>query len=84
MARPVPTYVFQVELSEADYHALLDAAPKGKPFTRRLVAAEDAPGRRGHYLFQGSRAEGLLLRALALAYAPQAVKSIDAALRQRA
>jgi len=75
-------YVFEVELSESDFHALLKAAPKGKPFTRRLVAAEDedAPNRRGHYLFQGSRPEGLLLRALAVVSAPKALPAIDRAL----
>jgi hypothetical protein len=74
------TYTFKVELSEADYHALLKAAPKGKPLTRRLVAAEDVPGRRGRYRFQGSRPEGLLLRALAVASAPAALPAIDRAL----
>jgi len=77
---PVRTYTFKVELSESDYQALLKAAPKGKPFTRRLVAAEDAPNRRGHYLFQGSRPEGLLLRTLALVSAPKALPAIDRAL----
>jgi hypothetical protein len=74
------TYSFRVELSEADYHALLKAAPKGKPITRRLVAAEDAPNRRGHHLFQGSRAEGLVLRTLAIVAAPRALPAIDKAL----
>ena len=59
---------------------MLKAAPKGKPFTRRLVAAEEAPNRRGHYLFQGSRPEGLLLRALALVSAPKALPAVDRAL----
>jgi hypothetical protein len=74
------TYVFKVELSETDYHALLKVAPKGKPLTRRLVAAEEAPNRRGHYLFQGSRAEGLVLRTLAIIAAPRALPAIDKAL----
>jgi len=74
------TYVFKVELSETDYHALLKVAPKGKPFTRRLVAAEDVPGRRGRYRFQGSHAEGLLLRTLALVCAPAALPAINRAL----
>jgi len=73
-------YVFKVELSESDFHALLKAAPKGKGITRRLVAAEDAPNRRGHYLFEGSRPEGLLLRALAVVSAPKALSAIDRAL----
>jgi hypothetical protein len=73
-------YTFTVELSETDYQALLKAAPKGKPFTRRLVAAEETPHRRGHYLFQGRRPEGLLLRALAVASAPRALPAINRAL----
>jgi hypothetical protein len=80
MARPVRTYPFRVELAEADYLALLKAAPKGKPLTRSLVAAEDAPGRRGRYHFQGSHAEGLLLRTLALVSAPAALPAINRAL----
>ena len=71
---------FKVELGETDYHALLKVAPKGKPITRRLVAAEDSPSRRGHVLFQGSRSEGLLLRTLALVAARGAVDAIDRAL----
>jgi hypothetical protein len=59
---------------------LLKAAPKGKPFTRRLIAAEEGPDRRGHYLFQGSRPEGLLLRTLALVSAPKALPAVDRAL----
>jgi hypothetical protein len=59
---------------------LLKAAPKGKPFTRRLIAAEEGPNRRGHYLFQGSRPEGLLLRTLALVSAPKALPAVDRAL----
>jgi hypothetical protein len=80
MARPVRTYPFQVELGETEYQALLKAAPKGKPLTRRLVAAEDVPGRRGRYRFQGSHAEGLLLRTLALVSAPAALPAINRAL----
>jgi hypothetical protein len=72
---------FQVELSEDDYLALLKSAVKGTPLTRRLVVApEVTPASRGRYLFQGSRAEGLLLRALALVAAPGAVRAIDRAL----
>jgi hypothetical protein len=74
------TYTFKVELSESDYHALLKGAPKGKAITRRLVAAEEVPHRRGHVLFQGSRPEGLLLRTLALVYARGALPAIDRAL----
>ena len=59
---------------------MLKAAPKGKPFTRRLIAAEEGPDRRGHYLFQGSRPEGLLLRTLALVSAPKALPAVDRAL----
>jgi hypothetical protein len=73
--------LFQVELSEDDYLALLKSAVKGTPLTRRLVVAPEVrPASRGRYLFQGSRAEGLLLRALALDAAPGAVRAIDRAL----
>ena len=70
---------FQVELSEDDYLALLKSAVKGAPLTRRLVVAPEVASR-GRYLFRGSRAEGLLLRALALDAAPGAVRAIDRAL----
>jgi hypothetical protein len=79
---PPRTYTFKVELSESDYHALVKAAPKGKAITRRLVDAEEAPNRRGHYLFQGSRPESLLLKALALVYARGALPAIDRALAE--
>jgi hypothetical protein len=59
---------------------LLKAAPKGKPLARRPAAAEDMPGRRGRYRFQGSHAEGLLLRTLALVSAPAALPAINRAL----
>ena len=71
---------FQVELSEDDYLALLKSAVKGTPLTRRLVVAPEVTPIRGRYLFQGSRAERLLLRALALVAAPGAVRAIDRAL----
>jgi hypothetical protein len=37
----VIAHTFRVELSEADFHALLKAAPKGKRLTARLAAAEE-------------------------------------------
>ena len=83
IARPalMRTHTFHVELKEGDYLALLKAAPKEKPITTRLAAAEHAPGRRGGvFIFRGSRAEGLLLQALALLHARDVMPAIDRAL----
>jgi len=75
---------FLVELSEDDYLALLKSAVRGTSLTRRLVVAPEVrPASRGRYLFQGSSAEGLLLRALALVAAPGAVRVIDHAFGRR-
>jgi hypothetical protein len=74
------SYPFEVELDEEAYLALLKGAAKGNPLTQRLVAAEELPGRRGRFRFQGSHAEGLALHALALVSAPSAVLPINRAL----
>jgi hypothetical protein len=74
----------QVALSEADYLVLLKHAPKGSRVLRCLtgVAEDDRPRRKGSYVFTCFLTDGLALRALALAHAPDAVAAIERALKR--
>jgi hypothetical protein len=86
MAAADRTWPVRIELGERAVEALLKHTPKGKRLTARLVAADLDPTRRGRpvYVFEGSRGDALLLRALAVAYAPEVVKTIDRALKRTA
>lgn len=76
-ARPI-----LVEIPEPAYQALLKGVPKGSKVSPRLVAAEyGARKGKAFYAFTGSRAEALLLRAVALSHAKAVVPAIDKALR---
>ena len=74
----------QVALSEADYLVLLKHAPKGSRVLRCLTEAaeDDRPRRKGSYVFTCFLTDGLALRALALAHAPDAVAAIERALKR--
>jgi hypothetical protein len=86
MAAADRTWPVRIDLSERAFEGLLKHTPKGKRLTARLVAADLDHKRRGRpvYVFEGSRGNALLLRALALVYAPEAVKTIDRALESTA
>ena len=73
--RPRP---IRVEIGEQDFMALLKGAAKGSAH-RLAAASHDAGTERSFYVFEGSRPEVLLLRALALLHAPAVVRAIDTA-----
>ena len=76
-ARPIV-----VEIPDPAYQSLLKGVAKGSKVTARLVAAEyGARKGKAFYTFAGSRAEVLLLRALALSHAKAIVPAIDRALK---
>jgi len=71
-----------VEIPEPAYKALLKGVAKGSKVRPRLVAAEYGASKgKAFYTFTGSRAEALLLRALALLHAKTIVPAIDKVLR---
>jgi hypothetical protein len=74
-------FPFRVELSAEVFHALLTNARRQSPEARRLVAAEDPANATGPVVVTGSTADGLALRALAVAVAPKAVPAISKALK---
>jgi len=77
------SHPIRVEIPEASYHALLKGLAKGSKVSARLVAAEyGARKGKAFYTFAGSRAEALLLRALALSHAKGLVSVIDRALKE--
>jgi hypothetical protein len=73
---------FRVELSEADYFALLKQAKRQTPVSRRLIAAVEQDGKRGSHLFSGFLTDGLALKAVAIVHAPKAVPAIGRALKR--
>ena len=73
----------EMEIPEASYQALLKGLAKGSKVRARVVAAEyGARKGKAFYTFTGSRAEALLLRAVALLHARALVPAIDKALKQ--
>jgi hypothetical protein len=68
-------------MAEADYLVLLKHARGQSAPATRLAAAEPT-GKGGAYVVTGSAAEGLALRALAVAYSPRSLPAIDAALKR--
>ena len=71
-----------IEIPEPVYQALLKGVAKGSKVSPRLGAAEyGARKGKAFYTFAGSRAEVLLLRALALSHAKAIVPAIDKALK---
>ena len=82
-AETLPVRVF---LTEADYRALLDRAPARSRVAARLVAAERIVRKinrvnKDLYEFTASRTDAVALRAIALAYAPEALSAIDLGLK---
>jgi hypothetical protein len=72
----------RVEIPEPAYMALLKGLAKGSKVNARLTTAEYGARRgKAFYIFTGSRAEALLLRALALSHARAIVPAIDRALK---